>query len=252
MNEAIVSIYHGPNQADTDLSEKLPALENLLTAACAEFTDIRLASSLAAEDNILFDAMARLGLNIAVFSLDTGRLNAETLAVIPALQAKYGKAPSIITPQAAAVENYVNTHGADAFYNSVELRKACCEVRKVEPLNRALAGAQAWITGQRKAQASTRQYLPVREQDNARNMVKLNPLSDWSEADVWTYVRQFSVPVNALHSQGYPSIGCAPCTRGISIGEDIRAGRWWWEDPSSKECGLHASNLNQLNALKTA
>ncbi len=252
MTEAVVSIYRGHNQPDTNLSEKLHCLENLLSAACAEFTDIRLASSLGAEDNILFDVIARLNLNIKAFSLETGRLNPETLAVIPALQSKYGKAPQLIKPEAQAVQNYINTHGLDAIYSSIELRKSCCEVRKVEPLNRALAGAQAWITGQRKAQASTRQSLPMREQDTARNMVKFNPLTDWSEADIWTYIRQFAVPVNALHLQGYPSIGCAPCTRGISIGEDIRAGRWWWEDPSSKECGLHAENINHLDALKTA
>lgn len=252
MSEAVITVFRGPHQADTDIAAKVQALETLLRDAAAEFGDIRLASSLAAEDNVLFDVVARLGLNIRTFTLDTGRLNTETLAVLPALQARYGKAPQAVTPQQNAVDAYVANHGADAFYDSVELRKACCDIRKVEPLNRALQGAQAWITGQRRAQAATRKELPVREHDDARGIVKFNPLSDWSEADIWTYVRQFSVPVNTLHFEGYPSIGCAPCTRAITLGEDIRAGRWWWEDPTSKECGLHAGNLNRSSTLKQA
>jgi len=251
MTDAIVTVFRGPHQADTDITTKLQALETLLTAAASEFTDIRLASSLAAEDNVLFDLVARLKLGISVFSLETGRLNPETLAVLPALQAKYGMAPTLVHPNVQAVEAYVNSHGADAFYDSVELRKACCEVRKVEPLNRALLGAQAWITGQRRAQAATRKELPVRETDEARGLVKFNPLSDWSEADIWTYIRRFAVPVNALHLEGYPSIGCQPCTRPVTLGEDIRAGRWWWEDPTLKECGLHSGNLNRITALKS-
>lgn len=252
MTEQTITVFRGPHQPDTDIDSKLAALEETLRAAAAEFRDVRLASSLAAEDNVLFDAVQRLGLGISSFTLDTGRLNPETLAVLPALQARYGAAPLTVTPQAEAVAHYVSANGADAFYDSVELRKACCDIRKVEPLNRALTGAHAWITGQRRAQAATRKELPVREQDQARGMVKFNPLSDWSEADVWTYIRRFNVPVNALHFQGYPSIGCAPCTRAVTLGEDIRAGRWWWEDPTSKECGLHAGNLNRTSALKTA
>lgn len=250
--EAIVTVFRGPHQPDTDIAAKLSALETLLTDAAKEFADLRLASSLAAEDNVLFDVVQRLGLNIKTFTLETGRLNAETLAVLPALQARYGKAPEAVKPVAAAVEQYVNAHGADAFYESIDLRKACCDVRKVEPLNRALQGAQAWITGQRRAQAATRKELPVREHDDARGIIKFNPLSDWSEADIWTYIRRFDVPVNALHFQGYPSIGCEPCTRAVTLGEDIRAGRWWWEDPANKECGLHAGNLNRASSLPSA
>ena len=150
-------------------------------------------------------------------------------------------------PQASAVETYVNTKGLDAFYESTALRKECCGIRKVEPLVRALNGAQAWITGQRQAQAATRAELPVREFDAERGIEKFNPLANWSEADVWTYVRQYKVPVNTLHFEGFPSIGCEPCTRAITLGEDIRAGRWWWEDPTSKECGLHNANLKETN-----
>ena len=247
MSEAIVTVFRGPHQPDTDITAKVQALEELLTHAAAEFADIRLASSLAAEDNVLFDATRRLKLDIRAFTVDTGRLNPETLAVLPALKARYGDCPLAVTPAGAAVDAYVQRNGADAFYSSVELRKACCDIRKVEPLNRALQGAQAWITGQRRAQAATRKELPVREMDEARGLVKFNPLSDWSEADIWTYVRRFDVPVNALHFQGYPSIGCAPCTRAVTMGEDIRAGRWWWEDPATKDCGLHADNLQRAS-----
>ena len=247
-NETVISVFRGPHQPDTDIDVKVAALEVLLRDASGEFKSLRLASSLAAEDNVLFDVVARLSLNIEVFSLETGRLNPETLAVVPALQAKYGLAPTLVTPVQSAVDTYINTHGADAFYDSVELRKECCNIRKVEPLNRALQGADAWITGQRKAQAATRKELPVREMDDARGIVKFNPLAEWSEADVWTYIRRFDVPVNALHFEGYPSIGCQPCTRAVTLGEDIRAGRWWWEDPTSKECGLHAGNISRLKS----
>ncbi len=236
------AVFLGPHQADTNITDKVASLEALLKQIAAEFQSVRLASSLAAEDNVLLDAVARLKLKFAAFTLNTGRLNEETIALIPELTSHYGVALEVFEPIASDVNQYVQQHGQDAFYNSVDLRKACCNIRKVEPLNRALKNADAWVTGQRRAQSATRAELNVREQDAARGITKFNPLADWSEADVWTYVRQFSVPVNALHFQGYPSIGCAPCTRGISIGEEIRAGRWWWEDPTSKECGLHVTS----------
>jgi len=191
----------------------------------------------------LFDVIARLKLPIPVFSLQTGRLHEQTLSVADLLQDQYGFTVQWIYPVEQNVEQYVTEHGKNAFYESVELRKACCGIRKVEPLARALMGADAWITGQRQAQAATRMELPTRENDEARGIVKFNPLSSWSEADVWTYIRQYKVPVNPLHFEGYPSIGCEPCTRAVTMGEDIRAGRWWWENPESKECGLHSSNL---------
>ncbi|NJM32890.1 MAG: phosphoadenylyl-sulfate reductase [Limnobacter sp.] len=241
-----VAVFRGPHQADTDIAAKVSALETRLKSIAAEFGTVRLASSLAAEDNVLFDAVARLKLdNISTFSLDTGRLHEETLAVADQLQARYGTTTQWIEPNSGAVAEYVNTHGQNAFYHSVELRKACCHIRKVEPLGRALQGAHAWITGQRAGQAATRTALPEREHDAAHGLVKFNPLSEWSEADIWTYIRQFDVPVNPLHFKGFPSIGCEPCTRAITIGEEIRAGRWWWEDPQLKECGLHQSNLQQ-------
>jgi phosphoadenosine phosphosulfate reductase len=142
-------------------------------------------------------------------------------------------------PKQELVDEYVTKNGLNAFYDSVELRKGCCYVRKVEPLGRALAGNKAWITGQRRAQSTTRSDLPVQEDDTAHGMAKFNPLADWSEADVWDYIRGNNVPYNDLHDRGYPSIGCEPCTRAIQPGEDVRAGRWWWENADSKECGLH-------------
>lgn len=245
-HQQTVSIFRGPNQPDTDIDHKVKQLETLLRQVATEFSRVRLASSLAAEDNVIFDAIARLDLPISTFSLNTGRLHRETLDVAQALQTRYGKSTEWIQPVQANVEQWVASHGADAFYESSDLRKQCCNIRKVEPLNRALESTDAWITGQRQAQAATRQALPQRERDQARGIEKLNPLADWTEADVWTYVRQYEVPVNALHFQGFPSIGCEPCTRAITLGEDIRSGRWWWEDPTAKECGLHGANLKRV------
>mgnify|MGYP003521754070 FL=1 len=151
----------------------------------------------------------------------------------------YGYGVKLYKPESDAVDNYVQQHGLNAFYDSVEMRKECCRIRKVEPLNRALSGNKAWITGQRRAQSATRNELAVQEDDVAHAMQKFNPLTDWSEDDVWHYIRSNNVPYNPLHDKGYPSIGCEPCTRAIQPGEDVRAGRWWWENPESKECGLH-------------
>ena len=197
------------------------------------------ASSLAAEDMVLTDMILKAGLPIGIFSLDTGRLHPETLAVLDKVKAHYGYEISVYRPEPLAVAAYVENKGENAFYDSVDLRKECCAIRKVEPLGRALQGNQAWITGQRRAQSSTRAELAVQEHDAAHGMEKFNPLADWSEQDVWDYIKANEVPYNALHDQGFPSIGCAPCTRAVQPGEDIRAGRWWWENPESKECGLH-------------
>jgi len=145
----------------------------------------------------------------------------------------------VFFPRLETVEHYVQTHGINAFYESVELRKACCHMRKVEPLQRALKGKKAWITGMRAEQSATRTDLPLRQFDAGNGLEKFNPLSDWTEQEVWAYIRIHGVPYNKLHDQFYPSIGCAPCTRAVAVGEDIRAGRWWWENPESKECGLH-------------
>lgn len=210
-----------------------------LERIAGEFSPAVFASSLAAEDMVLTDLILKARLPIAIFSLETGRLHPETLAVLDTVKARYGYDVQLYRPQTEAVEAYVAQNGRDAFYNSIEMRRECCRIRKVEPLGRALAGKKAWVTGQRRAQSATRSDLSVQEDDPAHGMVKFNPLADWSEEDVWNYIRANDVPYNALHDQGYPSIGCAPCTRAIEPGEDVRAGRWWWENPESKECGLH-------------
>lgn len=205
----------------------------------AEFTPAVFASSLAAEDMVLTDMILRTKLSIRVFTLETGRLHKETLDVLDRIKETYNYEIALYRPEPAAVDAYVQQNGLNAFYDSVEMRKECCRIRKVEPLNRALAGNKAWITGQRRAQSPTRAALDVQEQDEAHGMVKFNPLANWSEDDVWHYIRSNKVPYNPLHDKGYPSIGCEPCTRSIQPGEDVRAGRWWWENPESKECGLH-------------
>ena len=159
--------------------------------------------------------------------------------MIDRIRETYAYDVALYKPEAAAVDAYVAANGLNAFYDSIEMRKECCRIRKVEPLKRALAGNKAWITGQRRAQSTTRSELAVQEDDTAHGLQKFNPLADWSEDDVWHYLRSHQVPYNPLHEQGYPSIGCEPCTRAIQPGEDVRAGRWWWETPDSKECGLH-------------
>ena len=211
----------------------------LLAGIARDFTPAVFANSLGAEDMVLTDLIVKSSLAIEIFSLDTGRLPLETYDLMAAVRQHYGLKLKICFPQASTVEDYVRSHGINAFYESVDLRKACCHIRKVEPLQRALAGKRAWITGLRARQAATRDGLPIREYDAGNGLEKFNPLAEWSEKEVWTYIKQNAVPYNALHDKFYPSIGCAPCTRAISPGEDIRSGRWWWETPESKECGLH-------------
>ncbi|MBG6223299.1 MULTISPECIES: phosphoadenylyl-sulfate reductase [unclassified Janthinobacterium] len=222
-----------------DLTTLIDATGQTLARIAADFSPAVFASSLAAEDMVLTDLILKAKLPIGIFSLETGRLHQETLAVLDKVKARYDHDIILYRPQPEAVADYVEQHGLNAFYDSVEMRRACCHIRKVEPLGRALAGNKAWITGQRRAQSSTRAELHVQEEDAAHAMTKFNPLADWSEQDVWDYIRANDVPYNALHDQGYPSIGCEPCTRAIQPGEDVRAGRWWWENPDSKECGLH-------------
>jgi phosphoadenosine phosphosulfate reductase len=200
-----------------------------------------LASSFGVEDMVLIDLIATAGLPIGVITLDTGRLPGETYALIDRTRTRYGIDIETYYPDTAAIEAYTRTHGVNAFYSSIELRHACCGIRKVAPLARALAGRGGWVTGLRRAQSVTRDAVAYEEFDSAHGLRKFNPLADWSDDDVWTYVRAHDVPYNPLHDRGYPSIGCAPCTRAIEPGEDIRAGRWWWEQEDAKECGLHVS-----------
>ncbi len=222
-----------------DFAGLVTATQSTLSRIASDFTPAVFASSLAAEDMVLTDMILRARLPIVVFTLETGRLHQETLDMVERIRQTYGYDVQLYKPEAAAVDTYVQQNGLNAFYDSVEMRKECCRIRKVEPLKRALAGNKAWVTGQRRAQSTTRAQLAVQENDEAHGMTKFNPLADWSEEDVWHYIRSNNVPYNPLHDKGYPSIGCEPCTRAIQPGEDVRAGRWWWENPESKECGLH-------------
>ena len=223
-----------------------------LKEIAGEFGRVAFASSFGAEDMVVTDAIFTAELPIAIFTLDTGRLPHETLDLLERTRGRYSREVEIFRPDADKVARYVSEHGANAFYESVELRKICCHIRKVEPLRRALTGRDAWVTGLRRAQAVTRTDLPLREFDAAHGLVKFNPLADWSEEEVWAYIRDRAVPYNALHDRGYPSIGCDPCTRAIRPGEDVRAGRWWWESRDNKECGIHVSPLVKPTGEKTS
>ncbi|HKY01664.1 MAG TPA: phosphoadenylyl-sulfate reductase [Burkholderiales bacterium] len=228
------------------LATKVQALEALLARIAHEYAPATLASSLSIEDMVLTDAILRNRIAVGIFTLDTGRMHQDTLDVIGAIEKRYGSKIEVYQPQAQAVTQYVKVYGRDAFYESVDLRKECCEIRKVEPLKRALAGKKAWITGMRRSQSTTRDELPVQGHDDTHDLEKFSPLADWSEEDVWAYIRAYEVPYNRLYDQGYRSIGCAPCTRPTVAGEDVRAGRWWWEQPESKECGLHVGPDGRL------
>ena len=202
---------------------------------------IGLCTSFAAEGVVLIHMLSMLGNRVRVFTLDTGRLMPETYAVMDAIRERFDLDIEVLFPRTEAVETMTRESGVNLFYRSVEARKRCCEVRKVEPLERALIGLDAWITGLRRDQSATRADVRKVEIDEAHGgIVKVNPLADWTWADVWSYVRAHDLPYNALYDLGYSSIGCAPCTRAVAPGEDQRAGRWWWEDPhAAKECGLH-------------
>ena len=204
------------------------------------------ACSLGLEDAALVELLSHRETRPRVFFLDTGRLHPETYDTLARLQERYGLRIESYFPDAAAVEAFVNAHGPNAFYDSLDLRKACCSIRKVEPLRRALKGADAWITGLRQEQAVTRGGLAPFELDFSNGgILKVNPLIAWSLEEVWNHIRTREVPYNPLHDRGFPSLGCAPCTRAIRPGEDLRAGRWWWEQPEHKECGLHAAPLTK-------
>lgn len=207
--------------------------------AAARFPGAAFATSLGAEDQALLWLIERAGADVAAFSLDTGRLPGETYELLQANREFFGTPIRSYAPDAAALEELLAAHGPNLFYRSLELRKACCAVRKVAPLRRALAGRPAWFTGMRRGQSGTRGGLERVEWDDANGLYKLNPLADWSAERVWALIRAEGIPYNALHDRGYPSLGCAPCTRAVAPGEDERAGRWWWEAPEHKECGLH-------------
>ena len=222
--------------------------EQLLKHLLEQFADkIALATSFGAEDQVLTDMLCKIDRNAKIFTLDTGRLPQETYELMQATREKYGIQIDILFPDYKKVEEMVNKYGPNLFYNSIEERKLCCQVRKIEPLKRKLSGLQAWICGLRAEQSLTRTALQRIEFDENFGIIKVSPLADWTTEKVWDYIHKNNVPYNKLHSRGYPSIGCAPCTRGIRDGEDLRAGRWWWEKPEHKECGLHLRKGDDKN-----
>ena len=224
-------------------------LLDTLAAIARDRSPAVLASSLSAEDMVLTDAIARHGLRIGIFALDTGRLHGDTLALLAQAEDRYRITIEVFRPDAVAVEQFVRAHGRDGLYQGADLRKRCCHIRKVEPLARALEGKQAWLTGQRRAQSQGRTSLPEHELDAVHGIDKFNPLAAWTEDEVWRYLREHKVPYNALYDQGYRSIGCAPCTRPVLPHEEARAGRWWWEG-GTQECGLHVAPGGRLVRAK--
>lgn len=252
MNHADVTAL-SPAESDSDarLTGKVAALSALLRRIASDYSPAVFASSFGAEDMVLTHLIATTGANIRIITLDTGRLPKETHELMQRSRRELGFRLATYVPIAEIVEDFVDRNGENAFYDSVELRKRCCYLRKVEPLNRALVGAKAWLTGMRREQAASRGELQIEERDADRGIAKFNPLADWTNDDVWAYLRQHNVPYNALHDRGYPSIGCEPCTRAVKPGEDPRAGRWWWEQEADgkKECGLHVSAID-ISGLK--
>nr|WP_297352219.1 phosphoadenylyl-sulfate reductase [uncultured Caldimonas sp.] len=233
-------LYDRPS---ADYDDKLRETAELLRRVAAE-GGITQASSLGAEDVVITHLINALGLDIPVFVLETGALHHETLALLERTQASSRAPVKVYRPQTEAVIHFVRTHGQDAMYRSIELRKACCGIRKMEPLGRALADQRGWITGLRREQSQARADVALVDTSEvaSKGLTKYNPLANWTWGDVWHYIASEGVDYNPLHDRFYPSIGCAPCTRGIALGEDFRAGRWWWEDENAKECGLHVKD----------
>lgn len=224
------------------LPEKESQLQLRLRDIAARHHNIKLAHSLSVEDFVITDQIAKLHLPIELLVLDTKALPDATLQLLKTAKKYYSHLTWLIeSPDESRIEYYRQTRGEHAFYENIQWRQECCFIRKIEPLNRALSQADAWLTGQRREQSSTRQHLAFQEHDSARNIAKFNPLFDWQENEVWAYIQKNNIPFNELYKQGYPSIGCAPCSKPVKKGEDIRAGRWWWEQKEQKECGLHMS-----------
>ena len=239
-------------RASSHFAEKLAETQALLQRAAKEFSPVTQASSLGAEDVVITHLINSLQLRIPVFVLETGALHHETLALLERMQANSLSDIHVYRPEQSSVLHFIRKEGQDAIFKSMEQRKACCHIRKMEPLSRALKGQRAWITGLRKEQSQARADVPLIDTSEeakgtdannsspSRGLVKFNPLANWTWGDVWHYIAINQVDYNPLHDAFFPSIGCAPCTRAISLGEDFRAGRWWWEEETAKECGLHA------------
>ena len=224
------------------------ALQRLADASIEHGDGLVQSSSLGVEDMVITDLIARTGLPVAISTLDTGKLHPETLALLDRIKARYGREVEVFKPVADAVIQFVRKEGDDAMYQSIELRKACCGIRKMEPLSRMLKGRSAWITGLRREQSGARSDVAF-DEDDGNGKRKISPIADWTWAEVWAYVEKYEVPYNPLHDQFMPSIGCAPCTRAIAVGEPFRAGRWWWEDEKAKECGLHVKDDGAASAV---
>lgn len=203
---------------------------------------VALGTSLGAEDQVLTDMIVKVDPSTKIFTLDTGRVFSETYQTLDDTNKKYGINIEVYFPNSERVERMVNEKGINLFYDNIENRKTCCNVRKIEPLTRAMTGVDVWVTGIRREQSITRILTEVVEFDHINGKLKINPLLEWTEEDLWDYIKANNVPYNKLHDNGFPSIGCQPCTRAIESGEDVRAGRWWWETPEQKECGLHKNN----------
>ncbi len=239
MNQATSSAIALYARATAGFDERVEgALARLRQGASAHAGTVVQATSLGAEDMVLTDLIARHALPIAIGTLETGMLHAETVALIGRIESRYALPAEVYRPVEESVIRFVDRHGEKAMYDSIDLRKGCCAIRKVEPLSRLLDGRSAWVTGMRREQSANRGGVEFSEIDD-KGRTKLNPLADWTWADVWHYIAAHDVPYNPLHDAFMPSIGCAPCTRAIAVGEDFRAGRWWWEDEGAKECGLH-------------
>jgi phosphoadenosine phosphosulfate reductase len=236
-------------KASAGFEQKLSATAAVLREASALYQPITQASSLGAEDMVVTHLLHTLGIDSEIFVLNTGKLHTETLQLLATVQTTYGidRIVRVYEPDTTAAAQFVARNGEDAMYRSIDLRKACCDIRKTIPLEQALAGKKAWVTGLRREQSNARAEVAPIEQQPLR--AKINPLADWTNGDVWHYINVNKVPYNALHDKFYPSIGCAPCTRAVTLGEDFRSGRWWWESESAKECGLHveSSSLRSKN-----
>ena len=236
-----------PKQLNQKLATK--TAEEIILATAEIYKDkLSFASSLGAEDQIILDIICRHQLDIEIFTLDTGRLFPETIELLAESEKKYKRKIKIYFPEQQQVENMVNTKGINLFYDSIENRKECCQIRKVQPLNRALESCSAWLCGLRQDQSVTRASLQIAENDNS-GKIKISPLYNWSENDVWNYIKTNNIPYNKLHDKNFRSIGCACCTRAVKKDEDVRNGRWWWEPQEQKECGLHIVNgkLQRIN-----
>ena len=223
----------------TVLNEKEKLLLRLMSELPNQYKAIAFATSMGAEDMVITHVLNKIKSPIEIFTLDTGRLHQETYDLIAEVNQSYTTQIKMYYPSSNDVENYVSQYGINDFYNSLESRKECCRVRKIEPLKRALNGKDAWISGIRSEQSITRSDTKLIDKDSTYNLDKISPLLDWTENEVWAYIKLNDIPYNKLHDHFFPSIGCEPCTRAISMGEDVRAGRWWWENPEHKECGLH-------------